>query len=269
MENTITTASPGAGLKTQKMPGHWMLARMGKRVLRPGGMGLTRRMLASLNIGGGDDVVEFAPGMGITARLTLALGPASYTAVEREEAAARIVNSYLTGSRRRCVLGSAAETGLPGGSATVVYGEAMLTMQTEETKRRIVREAARLLRPGGRYAIHEMCLQDGVGGEVRKDVERALTGVVHHGVRPLMVSEWRRLLEAEGFEVAATETAPMALLEPARVISDEGLLRALRFAFNVLRDGEARRRVFEMRRVFRRHRAQIAAVMITARRAKS
>lgn len=127
-----------------------------------------------------------------------------------------------------------------------------------------MREAARLLAPGGRYAIHEMCLQDGVEGDVRSDVERALTGVVHHGVRPLSVSEWRRLLEGEGFEVKATETAPMALLEPARVTRDEGFFRALRFGFNVLRDSDARRRVFEMSRVFRRHRRQIAAVAIMA-----
>jgi len=267
MSNTLTAARPGGGLKTQKMPGHWVLARMGKRVLRPGGMGLTRRMLASLRIGVADEVVEFAPGLGVTARLTLALRPASYTAVERDETAANIVNGYLKGGGRRCVLGSAAETGLPACSATVVYGEAMLTMQADAEKRRIVREAARLLRPGGRYAIHEMCLRDGVGGEARKEVERALTGVVHHGVRPLTVSEWRRLLEGEGFVVKAAETAPMALLEPARVIRDEGFLRALRFAFNVLRDADARRRVFEMRRVFRRLRTHVAAVTITAVRA--
>lgn len=267
MGSVMTATRPGTGLRTEKMPGHWVLARLGKRVLRPGGMGLTRRMLASLGVGGSDDVVEFAPGMGVTARLTLRLRPASYTAVERDEAAARVVKGYAVGERRRVVVGSAAETGLPAASATVVYGEAMLTMQTDETKRRIVREAARLLRPGGRYAIHEMCLRDGVGGRVRKEVERALTGVVHHGVRPLTVAEWRGLLEGEGFEVKAVETAPMALLEPARVVRDEGLLGALRFAFNVLRDGDARRRVFEMRRVFRRHRGQVAAVVIAASRA--
>jgi SAM-dependent methyltransferase len=264
MENVLTAAGPGGGLKTEKMPGHWVLARLGKRVLRPGGMELTRRMLAALAIEGSDDVVEFAPGLGVTARLTLSHGPASYTAVERDEAAAAIVRGYLTGSRQRCVVGSAAETGLPAGSASVVYGEAMLTMQTDETKRRIVREAARLLKPGGRYAIHEMCLRDGVAGAAREDVERALSGVVHHGVRPLTVSEWRGLLGAEGFRVTAVETAPMALLEPARVVSDEGLFRALRFAFNVLRDREARRRVFEMRRVFRRRREQLAAVALCA-----
>lgn len=213
-----------------------------------------------------DDVIEFAPGMGVTARLTLALSPASYTAVERDEAAARIVKGYVVGESRRVVVGNAAETGLAAESATVVYGEAMLTMQTDETKRLIVREAARLLRPGGRYAVHEMCLRDGVSGEVRKEVERALTGVVHHGVRPRTVTQWRLLLEGEGFEVKAVETAPMALLEPARVVRDEGFFRALRFAFNVMRDGDARRRVFEMRKIFRRHRGQITAVVVTAAR---
>ena len=44
MENT-TALAIGNGLKTKKMPGHWVLARLGKRVLRPGGMELTRRML--------------------------------------------------------------------------------------------------------------------------------------------------------------------------------------------------------------------------------
>src|SRR5437660_10608581 len=104
----------GEGLKMQKMPGHWVLARLGKRVLRPGGMQLTRTMLAALGIQRADDVVEFAPGMGITARLTLALKPASYIAVERDSAAATIVSGYLKGERQLCVIGSASDTGLPG-----------------------------------------------------------------------------------------------------------------------------------------------------------
>src|SRR6185503_4901738 len=94
---TITMVAPGEGLQTKKMPGHWVLARLGKRVLRPGGRQLTRRMLEALRIQHTDDVVEFAPGMGVTARLTLKLKPASYTAVERDQAAARIVGGYLSG----------------------------------------------------------------------------------------------------------------------------------------------------------------------------
>ncbi len=263
--SSTTLVPPGEGLKTEKMPGHWVLARLGKRVLRPGGMGLTRTMLQFLAIQHSDEVVEFAPGMGTTARLTLALSPSSYTAVERDQAAAKIVGSYLAGPKQKCVVGSASDTKLPAESATVVYGEAMLTMQTEDEKRSIVREAYRLLKHGGRYGIHEMCLMhEKLNEDARREVERALTGVVHHGVRPLTVAEWRRLLESEGFEVKATETTSMSLLEPGRLIKDEGVLGAIRFALNVLRDGDARRRVFEMRRTFRRNRQLLAAVALLA-----
>src|SRR6185295_15971638 len=102
---TTTSLTPGEGLKTEKMPGHWVLARLGKRVLRPGGMQLTRRMLNALQIQPTDDVIEFAPGLGVTARLTLKLEPKSYTAVERDQGAAKLVAGYLKGTRQQCVLG--------------------------------------------------------------------------------------------------------------------------------------------------------------------
>ena len=255
----------GAGLKTKKMPGHWVLARLGKRVLRPGGMELTRRMLKALQISATDDVVEFAPGMGITAQLTLRASPASYTAVERDEAAATIVRRYLKGDRQNCIIGSATDTGLPSESATVVYGEAMLTMQPAETKSQIIREAHRLLEKNGRYGIHEMCLlAEDMSDETRKKTERDLTGVVHHGVRPLTISEWRSLLESEGFTIQSVDRASMSLLEPGRLIRDEGVFGALRFLSNLLRDSEARERVLEMRSVFRRNRKQLGALAITA-----
>ncbi len=266
LENT-TKLAMGKGLKTEKMPGHWVLARLGKRVLRPGGMQLTRRMLKMINVQRGDDVVEFAPGMGITARLTLESSPASYTAIERDEAAARSVCAYLQGERQSCIVGNASDTGLPDECATVVYGEAMLTMQTEEVKRQIVREAFRLLKSGGRYGIHEMCLMsDNLDETKKKETERALTGVVHHGVRPLSVSEWSLLLQSEGFSVQSVDTAPMSLLEPSRLIRDEGVAGALRFAWNLMRDSEARQRVLEMRAVFRRQRHLLGAVAILAKK---
>lgn len=260
---TVLKLVPGNDLKTEKMPGHWVLARLGKRVLRPGGMELTRAMLKALSINTSDDVVEFAPGMGVTAKLTLNLKPKSYVAVERDQSAARIVRNYLDGKNQRCVLGDAAKTGLPDQCATVVYGEAMLTMQTEETKRAIVKEAHRLLKVGGRYGIHEMCLMADNLDELEKlKTEKALTGVVHHGVRPLAVSEWKALLESEGFDVTNANTASMSLLEPGRLIRDEGFKGALRFVVNVIRDKPARQRVLEMRSVFRKNRKLLGAVSL-------
>lgn len=263
MSNVLTMTGPGASLSPRNMPGHWVLARLGKRVLRPGGMELTRRMLEALDIVSADDVVEFAPGLGLTAQLTLKRHPASYTAVERDATAAGIVSSYLKGARQKCVTGSADQTGLPEAIATVVYGEAMLTMQTPEMKRRIVGEARRLLKHGGRYAIHEMCLVgDDLDEEGKKEINQALSRAIHVGVRPLSVSEWCKLMEAEEFEIQTEVSAPMHLLEPHRLLSDEGLKGTLRFVWNVARDRESRERVLMMRKVFRRYQSNLAAVTL-------
>lgn len=263
---TPASETPGSPQdNTHKMPGHWLLAKMGKRVLRPGGLELTRVMLERLNIQSRDEVVEFAPGLGVTARLTLSHQPASYTAVERDEAAATEVQSYLTGPRQRCQLGSAEQTGLPAQSATVVYGEAMLTMQGPEQKRHIVAEAFRLLKPGGRYGIHELSLTpDDLPEAVQEDISREMSRNIHVGARPLSAHEWRELLTSVGFKIQSEAAAPMHLLEPRRLIRDEGFFRALRFVFNVIRTPEARKRVFSMRRMFRKHRQHLAAISFIA-----
>ena len=253
----------GEKLDTTKMPGHWLLARLGKRVLRPGGRELTQQMLNGLCIKSSDEVVEFAPGLGFTAQLALEQKPAAYTAVERDEAAADVVRRYLTGNNQTCLIGRAEETGLPDATASVVYGEAMLTMQTPGKKQQIVQEAFRLMKPTGRYGIHELCLvPDDLGEETKQEIQKALTDAIHVGARPLTVSEWRTLLEAEGFIVHTQAIAPMHLLEPKRLIQDEGLWGALRFVRNVLGDSEARQRVKTMRKVFQTHEENLAAIML-------
>jgi SAM-dependent methyltransferase len=251
--------------KTEKMPGHWLLARMGKRVLRPGGIELTRRLLTELAISSSDDIVEFAPGLGVTARMAIAHQPKSYIAVERNPEAAAIVTRYLNRANQKCVLGTAEETGLPDGSAAVVYGEAMLSMQPATTKSHIVREAARILKPGGRYGIHELCLvPDHVDESIREAIRHELSDEIHVGVRPLTVCEWRMLLQAAGLEVIVEHTLPMHLLEPKRIVADEGVLRAIRFAWNVATHPAARQRVLKMRSVFRKYREYLAAIAIVA-----
>jgi hypothetical protein len=255
-------------VRAQKMPGHWLLAQMGKRVLRPGGLQLTHQLLENLDIQAADHVVEFAPGLGSTAKLTLVRNPATYIAVERDAVAAETVRGYLTGTAHQCITGSAEETRLPSATATVVYGEAMLSMQPTTAKARIIAEAARLLRPGGRYGIHELCMMpDDVDDEIRHGIQRDLSDEIHVGVRPLTVAEWRELLDAVGFEIVSQHCAPMHLLEPKRLAQDEGLWGALRFAWNVATHGAARRRVLRMRRVFGKYRQHLAAVAIVCRKA--
>ncbi|MFG3264467.1 methyltransferase domain-containing protein [Streptomyces bobili] len=262
------TSLPGGGLDAGRMPGHWLLARLGKRVLRPGGAELTHWMLDALDLGPRDRVVELAAGLGATARLALARRPAAYTAVDRDAAAVAALSVLGAGgpTRVRAIRSDAADTGLPDGDATAVYGEAMLTMQPSAAKRRVVREARRLLDgSAGRYAIHELCLlPDDLDPALADRIAADLQDAIHVGARPLTPTGWSELLADEGFTVTAHRTAPMALLEPRRLVADEGLVPALRIVGRMLRDPVALRRVRHMRRVFRRHSAHLGAIGLLA-----
>jgi hypothetical protein len=141
----------------------------------------------------------------------------------------------------------------------------MLTMQPQAHKQAIVAEAARLLRPGGRYGVHELAIvPDGVPAEVENEIARALSGAIHVGARPLTEAAWRSLFEDGGFTRIEIDFAPMHLLEPRRLIADEGLGRALLFATRVLFRPDARKRVLTMRRMFHKHAQWLRAIAIVA-----
>lgn len=257
---------PGQALRTSKMPGHWLLARLGKRVLRPGGSGLTQSMLASLAVRGQDCVVEFAPGLGHTAQALLQQGPRRYVGVERDADAVRWTQGRLPSSPHIEVIeGTAEKTGLADATADVALGEAILSITTPRQKRAMMQEAYRILRPGGRYGIHELSLvPDDLDDASRQRIAADLSNAIHVGARPLTQSEWIALLQEGGFRIAAVHHAPMRLLEASRMLADEGLAGTLRFCRNLLRDREALQRVLQMRRIFRRHRRNMAAIAIVA-----
>lgn len=264
--HSTTAVLPGSDLDVAKMPGHWLLARMGKRVLRPGGLRMTERLLENLAIGLSDDVVEFAPGLGLTARMILERQPRSYVGVERDAKAMQWTTLQLARHSGASIrIGAAEATGLPANAASVVLGEAMLSMNTQEHKQRIAAEAFRILRPGGRYGIHELCvIPDDMPARQKQQIDRTLSSVIHVGARPLPTHEWKVLLEAAGFGVIRIGYAPMNLLRPWRLIRDEGVIGALRLAKNILVDGDARRRVLAMRRVFESYRENLSAIFIVA-----
>lgn len=251
------------------LQGHWLLARIGKHVLRPGGKKLTERMLANADIAG-KDVVEFAPGLGLTTRAILERDPKSYRGVDRDPQVVDII-SKLTSEKATipasCVQRDAADTGLESNSADVVISEAMLTMQTERGKQAIIGEAFRLLHAGGTYSIHELGLQpDNLDESVKDEVRKALARSIKVNARPLTEQEWRELLEAEGFEVLWRGKEPMALLDMKRNIADEGIGGVLRILRNVLGNKDIRARVLNMKHTFDKYSNELTGIAFVVRK---
>ncbi len=253
-------------LDFEKAPAYSVLFHLGKKSMRPGGVGLTQRMLHELKIAAHDEVIELAPGRGLTTKMVLDLNPRSYIAVERDPISQQSVQEILnTREQGQCVVGTAQATGLPDESATVVFGEAMLTMQSNENKLQIAREVFRLLKPGGRYGIHETCLQNTPGTQEKKsEIEKALREALRVGARPLFVHEWQELLADAGFAVQNVAEASMSLLSPKRLIQDEGLFGALLFISKVVRSAGAPRRLKKIRGTFARYAHYMNAAILIA-----
>lgn len=245
--------------------GHWVLSKTGKRVLRPGGRELTLKILDALRISDSDDVVEFAPGTGFTAQYTLKYHPKSYTGIELDEESASLLRKKMKIQGYEVLVRNARATGLRSGFASKVYGEAMLTMHADHRKSEIIEEAYRILKRGGFYAIHELGLTpDDISDSDKKAIQQRLARLSKVNARPLTESEWVTLVEKSGFQVKQVLCSPMKLLEVTRIIQDEGLLHTLRIGFNIAGNARVRKRVNEMRKVFRSYKKQLQAIAIIA-----
>lgn len=262
---------PGHERGPENAAGHWLLARVGKRVLRPGGRETTEWLISQLALRD-KDVVELAPGLGVTAKEILRRAPRSYVGID--DNADAVAN---TRARIRELPGSATEpqvrhaaaqrTGLGDACADVVLGEAMLTLQGDRVKLEIMREAARILRPGGFYAIHELALvPDEIAEEIKDDIRKALARSINVNARPKTVAEWVELANQAGFDIVSTKLAPMHLLKPQRMVADEGLPRTLKIAFNVIRQPKIRARIMGMRKVFNQYADQLNGIGLVLRR---
>lgn len=253
--------------KIDTKQGHWILAKMGKKVLRPGGRELTEKLVAALHINREDTVVEIAPGLGFTANMVLKNNPKQYTGVELNKEAAGILKKKIKGEGREIIISNAADLSLESASRTKVYGEAMLTMQPDYRKSKIIGQASRVLKKGGLYGVHELGLTpNDLNPALKTEIQQALAKVIQVNVRPLTKSEWVALMEKEGFKVLTVETNPMHLLEPKRVIQDEGFFRTLKIIWNVLTHPKERARIFAMRKVFRKYQQYLNAVAIVVQK---
>lgn len=137
-------------------------------------------------------------------------------------------------------------------------------MQSEKQKAEIIKEAYRILKPGGLYGIHEIALVGELSEDNIEAIYNDMADTIRTNARPLPVNIWKELLMAEGFKIKHIYFSPMHLVEPKRILSDEGFFRTIRIFFNILTHPAAARRIRGMRSIFRKYEGNLNAIAIIA-----
>jgi len=118
---------------------------------------------------------------------------------------------------------------LPGGAVDVIISNCVINLSAD--KGAVLREAFRVLRPGGRFAVSDIVLR----GELPEEAQRSLalwTGCV---AGALSEPEYRDLLAAAGFTDVDVEPTRIYHAEDARgILSDSGTDPALASAMDGL-----------------------------------
>jgi ubiquinone/menaquinone biosynthesis C-methylase UbiE len=104
---------------------------------------------------------------------------------------------------------------LPDDSVDVVISNCVINLSAD--KARVLREAFRVLRPGGRFAVSDVVVR----GEVPESVRESMLLWVGCIAGALEESDYRAKLVAAGFEDVAIETTRSYDIEDARVFLTE------------------------------------------------
>lgn len=180
--------------------------------LKPG------EVVLDLGSGGGIDVILSARRVGPT-------GKAYGLDMTDEMLALARENQRKAGVRNvEFLKGEIENVPLPDASVDVIVSNCVINLSAD--KRRVLAEAFRVLKPGGRFAVSDVVVRGPVPPEVRRSMELWVGCVAG----ALEESEFQRLLEEVGFEDASLEPTRVYRVEDARAFLEGAGLDVERIA---------------------------------------
>lgn len=253
------------GVNVETATGHQVMAAAGKKILRPGGRAATEQLLQWANFQPGETVLELAASFGYSAIALAQRYGVRVVGVEKnpESVARAQVNLRAAGleDQVEIIEGDVFHLERIPEQFDYVLAEAILTMQSVPGKVKILRGIRDRLKPGGKFLSHELMARNR-----EEEIHQALAATLRANSTPLSPANWQKALEEAGLTLVKQQTDAMALLTPTRVIQDEGVVDAAKFAWNVLTHPPIRQRLLPIRRVFKQYEQDLGYILQIAER---
>ncbi|BAZ44939.1 hypothetical protein NIES4102_19560 [Chondrocystis sp. NIES-4102] len=229
-------------------PGHQVLAAAGKKILRPGGKAATEQLLSWANFQPGDTVLELAASFGESAIAIAKRFDVQVVGIEKNPASVikareNIINARLE-DRVKIIEGDIFHLEISD-KFDYVLAEAILTMQSNVAKAKILAAIKNCLKPGGKFLAHEMIVRNN-----ELEVRQSLSQSIRVNANPLTIEEWIKICLEAGLTIQQQQVGKMGLLNFNQMLQDEGLLGTIKIAWNVAVNPNLRQRILQMRRNF-------------------
>ncbi|MDM9384869.1 class I SAM-dependent methyltransferase [Chlorogloeopsis sp. ULAP01] len=252
-----------ATLNYQTAPGHQILAAAGKRYLRPGGRQATEQLFKWANFQPGETVLELASSFGFSAIALAKRYKVKVVGVEKnpESVARSRANIRAAGLENQVEIieGDIFHLEAIPGKFDYVLAEAILTMQSPPGKAKILTGIHNKLKPGGKFLCHELLARN-----KEAEIHSELAKVIKVNSTPLPEANWINACATAELKVQKHQTGAMALLNLRRMFEDEGISNTIRILWNILTNEPIRKRVLEMRQVFKKYRRELGYIIFCA-----
>ncbi|NJL88463.1 MAG: class I SAM-dependent methyltransferase [Coleofasciculaceae cyanobacterium SM2_1_6] len=253
-------------LNFKTAPGHQVLAAAGKKALRPGGYRATEQIFEWANFQPGETVLELAASFGYSAIALAQRYQVRVVGVEKNpdsvaRAQANVAAAGLT-QQVQIIQGDIFHLEKISEKFDYVLAEAILTMQSDVGKTKILAGIYDRLRSGGQFLSHELRVEN----PKAEIICRELSTTIRVNAVPLSKDGWVSLVEKARLKVENYQVGSMALLNPSRIAQEEGLPTLITIGWNMLTQPELRRRILAMRETFVRYSSDLGYVVLTARK---
>lgn len=247
-------------------PGHQVLAAAGKQALRPGGYAATEQLFAWADFKPDETVLELAASFGYSA---IALA---------QRYNVRVVGIEKNPDSVICARDNAAAAGLSDRIEIIegdifhlekvpqqfdyVLAEAILTMQSDAGKAKVLAGICDRLKPNGHFLSQELC----VSGPNRDSIYRDLSATIRVNAKPLPAEDWIAACQTAELTIEHHTVGPMMLLNPRKIAQEEGISTLASIGWNMLTRPVLRQRILAMRDTFKRHHDDLGYIVLCARR---